>query len=393
VATWGRGNLDAQRLLADLARIVEAHAVLFGELPYPRYLFILMLTDGARGGLEHRSSCAVLLPRFSFRGTAYERALKLLCHEFFHTWNVKRIHSEALGPFDYSQENYTRLLWAMEGMTEYYCTLLLRRAGLVTPERYLELLAEQMTELAETPGRRLQSLEEASFDAWIKYYRPDEHSVNSSVSYYLKGALASLLLDLEIRRRTAGARSLDDLMRLLWTRYGCADCGVPEGAYQDLLEQVAGGDWTDFFAQAIRGRGDLDYAPALQAVGIELQWHPDPGGPEAWLGFRTRGEGGRTRVTSVLSDGPAFTSGLSPGDELLALDGFRVDETSLVERLRDYQPGDTVTLSLFRGDELAQVPVTLAARPATRAALRKIRRASVRQRSLYEGWLATPWGG
>ena len=393
IAPWGRGNMDLERLAADVERIVAAEAAVFGGLPYGRYCFILLLTDGGRGGLEHRGSTALMVPRFSFRAAQlYERVLQLVAHEFFHTWNVKRIHPEwRTGSVDYAAENYTGLLWAMEGITDYYSPLTLRRAGLISPERYLELLGDQMSDLAATPGRHLQSLEEASFDAWIKYYRPDEHSANSSVSYYLKGGLASLVLDLEMRRRTAGERSLDDLMRFLWEGYGRAGQGVPEDGFRPAVEAVAGGNWRWFFEQAIGGRGDLDYAPGLAAVGLGVNWRADPKGPEAWLGLRLRTEAGRAKIATVLSDGPAWGSGLSAGDELLALDGFRVDESGLDDRLRDYAPRDVVRLTVFRRDELVEVRLTLGARPPTRASLKKIRRANVRQRELYESWLGAPW--
>ena len=393
IATWGHGNVDLPRLAADVERIVQAEAALFGALPYERYLFILLLTDGGRGGLEHRTSTALMVPRFNLRaGTTYERALRLVAHEFFHTWNVKRIRPAwEGGRIDYATENYTRLLWAMEGITDYYSPLSLRRAGLMTPARYLEVLGEHMSELAETPGRQVQSLEEASFDTWIKYYRPDEHSVNSSVSYYLKGALASLLLDLEMRRRTAGEHSLDDVMRLLWVRHGLTDQPVPEAGYRSAVQEVAGGDWDAFFASAIAGRDDLNYGPALAAVGLTIEWRADANASPAWLGLRLRTEAGRTRVASVLSNGPAWGTGLSAGDELLALDGFRIDESSMDSRLRDYRPGDTAMLAAFRRDELVQVPITLTERPATRATVGKARRANVRQRALYEGWMHAPW--
>jgi predicted metalloprotease with PDZ domain len=333
-----------------------------------------------------------MIPRFSFRpGRTSERALQLLAHEHFHAWNVKRIRPETLGPFDYGAENYTRLLWAMEGITEYYTSLLVRRAGLMTPERYLEILGEQMSDLAETPGRHVQSLEDASFDAWITYYRPDEHSVNSSVSYYLKGALVSLLLDLEIRRRTDGARSLDDLMRHLWNEYAADDLGIPEDGYQRAVEKVTGGDWSDFFNHAIRGRDELAYDAPLKAVGLAVEWRSPTDAPDAWLGLRTKTEDGRTRVANVLTSGPARAAGISAGDELLALDGFRVDESSLRDRLRDYRPGDVVSLAIFRRDELVQLPVTLAEQPQTRAIVKKSSRANVKQRSCYEDWLGAPW--
>jgi predicted metalloprotease with PDZ domain len=393
IATWGRGNLDLQRLCQDSERIVRTEGELFGGLPYERYLFILLLTDAGRGGLEHRSSTALMVPRFNFRpGPTYERALQLIAHEFFHTWNVKRIRPAWKGGrIDYAGENYTRLLWALEGITDYYSPLTLRRAGITTPERYLEVLGEQITELAETPGRQVQSLEEASFDAWIKYYRPDEHSANSSVSYYLKGALVSLLLDLEMRRRSEGERSLDDAMRLLWNRYAVRDQGVPEDGYRRAIEETVPGDWEPLFANAVAGRGELDYEGALRGAGLQLDWQQDAKVTPTWLGLRLRSEAGRTRISAVLSNGPAWDAGLSAGDEVVALDGFRVDDSTLDGRLRDYQPGDTVTIAAFCRDELIQIPITLAARPATRATLRKSARANVRQRSLYEGWLRAPW--
>ncbi|MPZ14751.1 MAG: PDZ domain-containing protein [Chloroflexi bacterium] len=392
VATWGRGNLDQERLRNDLQRIVESEAALFDGFPYERFLFILLLTEGTRGGLEHRNSTAVTVPRFSFRpGRSYERVLQLLTHEFFHTWNVKRIQPEGLGDLDYARENYTRSLWVAEGTTEYYTSLLLCRAGLITSERYLEIIGQQMSDLADTPGRLHQSLEEASFDTWIKHYRPDEHTVNSSVSYYLKGAVASLLLDLEIRRQTAGQRSLDDVMRHLWHQYGQAGRSIPDDGYQSAVEAVSPGDWTPFFDHVVRGRDDLACAPALATIGIDVAWRADPNAAETWIGIRTRSEGGRTRVANVLAGGPAWDAGISAGDELLALDGLRLDDSGLDDRLRDYGPGDCVHVAIFRGDELVVVPVTLAKRPATQAILRRNRQATVRQRTMYEGWLRAPW--
>ncbi|MSQ23025.1 MAG: M61 family peptidase [Chloroflexi bacterium] len=387
VATWGRNNLDVAQFTADLAKIVAAQASLFDGLPYERYVFILMANDEGGGGLEHRNSCSLLVNRFAFRpGPTYERLLRLCSHEFFHTWNVKRIHPAALGPFNYQSENYTRSLWAVEGITDYYALLMLRRSGIISPERFLEVLGQWMSDLADTPGRNVQSLEEASFDAWIKYYRPDEHSVNSGVSYYLKGALASLLLDLEMWGRTGGERSLDDLMRLLWQRFGQTDQGVPENAYQGLVEEIAGGDWTAFFDAVIRGRGDLSYPPSLAAGGVEVGWAADQAGPEAWLGLQLRTEATRTRVRLAPADGPAFAAGFTGGDELLALDGFRVSEATLNDRLRDYHPGQTVTISVFRGDHLIEIPVTLAKRPATRATLKRIAEPTPLQEAIFKAW-------
>src|SRR5258708_16443850 len=215
LVVWGRGDFDARRVVADIVKIIDAQAAIFGGLPYSdRYLFILHLNDKGRGGLEHRRCCALLVPRFSFvQKAAYEDFLLLVAHEFFHLWNVKRLRPAAFTPYDWTKENHTRLLWAMEGLTSAYEVLALRRAGLVTPQRFLEIWAERCTQLLRTPRRLRMSLSQASFDAWIKHYRPPERPQNPTRSHYLKGSIVGFLLDLELRRRSGGPRSLDDLVR------------------------------------------------------------------------------------------------------------------------------------------------------------------------------------
>jgi len=216
----GEGNYDPERVRRDVRKIVETAAAMMGDLPYRDYTFLLMLHPTASGGLEHLNSTALIWRRFNFRPeTSYHDFLSLVAHEYFHLWNVKRIRPDALGPFDYTAENYTRLLWVAEGVTSYYDNLLVRRAGLMSDRDYLRSLASTIRTIQNTPGRLEQSVEEASFDAWIEYYRPDENTINSAVSYYDKGALVALLLDLEIRRRTSGAKSLDDVMRLLYNEF------------------------------------------------------------------------------------------------------------------------------------------------------------------------------
>src|SRR5581483_10667403 len=275
--------------------------------------------------------------------------------------------------------------------TDYYTSILMRRAGLLSADRYLEVLGSELSELAETPGRKLQSLAEASFDAWIKYYRPDEHSVNSAVSYYGKGAVAAMLLDLEIRRRSLGERSLDDVIRALWRRYGLPNIGIAEDGVEDLVTEVAGGNWHAFFDEVVRGRAELPYEDALGVVGLEIEWKADSGAQEVWLGLRTRSDNGRTKIAHVLADGPAWGTGISPGDELVALDGYRVDDSSLADRLRDYRVGDVATLTFFRRDELSEVRIPLAARPMSHATLKRVEHPTTDQRRIYEDWLRSPW--
>ncbi|NNJ12016.1 M61 family metallopeptidase [Chloroflexales bacterium ZM16-3] len=396
IVIWGRGNEDEARLIADTQRIVEVQRDMFDGLPYPHYSFILHLTDGRGGGLEHRNSVTNMVDRWIFRPErSYERYLSLTSHELFHVWNVKRLRPASLGPFDYRSENYTRLLWFVEGVTSYYDELLLVRAGLMQSGRFLEKLSDEILLLQGQPGRHVQSLEESSFDAWVKFYRPDENTANSSTSYYLKGSLVCLLLDMEIRRRSGGERSLDDVVRELYGRYPISGPGIPEqGGVLAAIEAVAGthgGAFSDFFARYIAGTDDLDYATALATAGLELRWgHRQPGGDgvaPAWLGLKLKRQGERTLVASVRTDGPAYAAGVYAEDELLALDGSRVDEDKLNARLAERAPGDVVRLSLFRGDALIELSVTLAEAPYDSLRIAPAAAIDATQRRIYRDWL------
>ncbi len=395
IVVWGQGNEDDQRLVADTQRIVETERDFWGGLPYDDYTFFLLLGGKtASGGLEHRNSTSLFVPRFIFRPARnYERYLSLVSHEFFHTWNVKRLRAAGLGPFDYTQETYTPLLWAMEGVTEYYTDLLLCRAGLFSPQRYLERLADDIVTLQGTPGRQLQSLSCSSFDTWIKFYRPDENTVNTGISYYLKGALIALVLDLDIRQRTDNVHSLDQVMCYLYEHYPLEGPGMPADAYQQAIQQVAAIDASDFFGHYINGTDEVPFAEYLASAGIDLQWsfkdqQHDGDGPRPTLGIRTKNENGQFKVANVLSDGPAAQSGMAADDELIALDDFRVaDEGTLHERLRDRQSGETVTLTVFRREMLMQLPVALGT--PQQDALKLVPRSDVTeaQRVLRDDWL------
>jgi predicted metalloprotease with PDZ domain len=394
IAVWGRLGVAPETLQKDVAAIVDAAAALFGDgVPYDEYLFILMLAPNQYGGLEHARSCALLSSPFTFHPRKkYEEFLELVSHEYFHLWNVKRIHPEVLGPFDYQREAYTRCLWVMEGVTSYYDRYLLVRAGIQKPDKYLEKIAEELGKIAGIPGRRRQSLEESSFDAWIKLYRPDENSVNSTISYYLKGGIVALLLDLEIRYQTQGNKSLDDCMRLLWTRFGRAGRGFPDDAVQALMEEASGARLDEFFARHVRGRDELDAVRLLRTVGLTLApaEEDEDEAPPVWLGATTREDGDALLVASVLDGGPAVQGGLSAGDELLALDGFRVDNATLKERLAARKPGESIELTVFRRDELRRVRVTLGERPIEKFSLTPAADASAAEKARYQAWLGAP---
>ncbi len=398
LVVWGEAGAGAAQLTADLKTLCELEAELFGGLPFDRYLFLLLLTDKGRGGLEHAASCTLLAPRTAFRPRrAYEDLLALAAHEYFHLWNVKRIKPRALVPFDYQRENYTTLLWAMEGITSYYDTLLLRRGRFIDAGRYLARLGEAITSLESSPGRRAQTLVEASRLAWIKHYRPDENSPNSAISYYVKGEVVAALLDLEIRRRSGGARSLDDVMRLLWTRFGDGS-GVPENGVEAAASEVAGTDLSAFFDRALRSTEELDYG-VFGSAGLVLKRRgrrsgSDRGGTPAesdepdrpWLGVELKSSD-RATVSTVYTGSPAARAGLYVDDEVLALDGYRVTSGTLPDRIEERVLGEKVRLTLFRRDQLLELEIQLEPRPLTACWLEKVAQPSPAQRALYEAWL------
>lgn len=399
---WGADEVDDDRLVADTRKVIDVCAGMFGGLPYDHYLFILHAAADARGGLEHKSSSSLLVTPASLSGDEYEKLISLVAHEFFHVWLGKRIRPEPLGPFDYVAENYTRNLWVVEGFTTYYTEVVLLRAGLITTEQFLARLGGMIAQHQLLPGRHHQSLEESSFDAWIKFYRPDAHTPNSQVSYYQKGALVALLLDLEIRQRTEGARSLDDVMRILWERYGVRDVGFPEErerGIQAIVEEVAGGEMGEFFADYVAGTAEIDFDRLLSAAGLELReiaadLPRKPGAPgappapyETRLGMRAREDGGRVRVASVFDGTAAAAGGLNSGDEIVAVNGKRSSLGEFAKIVAGCEPGDDLHLTLMRRDHL--FPATVSIGPPVGWKSRIVPRsdATPEEDALRVGWL------
>ncbi|HYG09516.1 MAG TPA: PDZ domain-containing protein [Pyrinomonadaceae bacterium] len=393
----GEGNYDPERMRRDVQKIVETSVEMMGDVPYRDYTFMLMLHPSAGGGLEHLNSTALIWRRYAFRPEAsWDDFLSLVAHEYYHLWNVKRIRPDALGPFDYTGENYTRLLWVAEGITSYYENILSRRAGVIGDREYLTTIANAIRGLQNTPGRLEQSLEEASFDAWIKYYRPDENTLNSAISYYDKGAIVGLLLDLEIRRRSAGARSLDDVMRYLYNEFAKKNRNYTPEDFQRAAEQAAGASLDDFFRRYVRGREELDYNTAFNAVGLQLQTvatqtgdASKPAAPKAYLGANLRQDGDRLLVSSVPAGTPAYNQGITFGDQIVALDGQRVNLTTFNARLEERKPGDEVRLTVFRLDELRNVTFKLGSRVEENYRIVPLAQQTPEQKRLYEGWLYT----
>jgi len=390
----GHGNYDAQQLRDDVQKIVATEAALMGEIPYHDYTFIVHLRTAGGGGLEHLNSTALEFTRFGFQpDDNYHGVLATFAHEFFHLWNVKRIRPDALGPFDYAKENYTKMLWVAEGFTEYYSGLVLRRAGLESDKTYLENLAADIQSLQNTPGRLKMSAEEASFDAWIKLYRPDENSSNSQVSYYDKGEVLGLLLDLEIRKRSGGSKSLDDVMRYLYTDYYKKGRNYTPADFQKACELMAGSSLDQFFSRYVRGREELDYNAALAAAGLRLDTVGETNPPAAkpYLGVQLAQDGDRLTVRSVSTGSPAAQGGLYSKDQILAIDGMRASEDFLFARLAEKKPGDTVHLTVFRDDELRTVDITLGTRNPAPYRIIALAQPTDEQKRSYQAWLGAPF--
>ncbi|XZG69616.1 M61 family metallopeptidase [Chitinibacteraceae bacterium HSL-7] len=369
----GRHRADMARLKRDLKKICEYQIRLFGgKAPFDRYLFMTMVTGDGYGGLEHRKSTALMasrddLPLAHETGikAGYRQYLGLCSHEYFHSWNVKRLKPAAYAPYDLTQENYSRLLWAFEGITSYYDDLTLVRSGVISEPDYLELLSQTMTQVERGRGRLNQTLEEASFDTWIKYYRPDENSPNALASYYTQGALAALALDLTLR--SEHDCSLDEVMRALWQRYGSqfdqSGVGIGEAEWEQVASDVARTDLSGFFDRVLRSTHTPDWPALFASVGVLARLRVPAGGSDkgGWretgqpgnaLGARVAADPLGVKLSAVINGGSAHAAGLSAGDVLLAFDGLRVTAATLETQLAAWPVGAQVQVHAFRRDEL-----------------------------------------
>ena len=364
-------SFDGKRLLADTQKICET-AIRFwhgkGKPPIKNYLFMLNAVHDGYGGLEHRNSTALICGRRDLPRTGEARAsdgyttlLGLISHEYFHTWNVKRLRPAEFFRYDYSQENYTQLLWFFEGFTSYYDDLLLRRAGLIDDANYLKLLAKATNQVLQTPGRSVQTVAQASFDAWVKYYRQDENTPNATVSYYTKGSLVALCLDLTLRRE--GKTTLDDVMRALWKR--CAGGPMTEAVLRADLASLAGRSFDNELDQWVHSTAELPLAELLAAHGVALK--PEQPQLAQRLGLRVT-ENHSVQLKTVLRGGPAEKAGMAAGDEWLGLQvqgqGWRI---ARLEDVAFYAGAATqVTAVVARDGRLLQLPMAL---PAAQAAV------------------------
>ncbi len=386
VAAYDLGSFDRAKFTGDLAKIVEAAAALMGELPYRHYTFLIIGPGG--GGLEHLNSTAVTLnPDSLADARGYRGWLSFIAHEYFHLFNVKSIRPVALGPFDYDRENYTNMLWFSEGVTVYYESLLLNRAGLMTREEVLEQLGSTIADYENAPGRRQQSAILSSFDTWIGFFGRSEHAANTSISYYDIGCGLGLLLDLRIREASKGRSSLDDVMRTLYrTFYKEKKRGFTDQEFRDVCEKAAGVPLGEIFDIYAATTGKWDYARYLGWAGLAIDLEPKPAA-DPWFGASTQDQGGSAIISTVEPDSPAALAGLSIQDEILAMDGTRVTPRSLPAILAARKPGDRIEVLYARRGHTGETEVTLGKKSEPAFRITPIAEPTPKQKALLDAWL------
>lgn len=389
-AMVGPADYDRERLTQDISKIVREENKIWGSNPNSYYLFVTHHTANTTGGLEHLNSTILATPRFNYcQKSTYKAYLGLVAHEYFHLWNVKRLRPKALGPFDYEQENYSTGLWIMEGFTSYYDNLVLRRAGIYDEFEYLQQLSNDFNIVYNRPGYALQSAAAASFDTWIKQYRPDENSQNVSISYYNKGAMLAAAMDIHILAQSDGHKRLDNALHAAYEKFYLIEGrGFEEDELEKLIQQVTGVDVSEIF-QAAHQLRELDYNSYFEKVGYEIV-DTEPKNQPLSLGIKTSNNDGKFVVKNIDRGSSAWTSNLHVDDELIAINGYRIDGTG---RALDYvlgisAAGDQVELLVSREGLIQQVSVVLQPGEKRHYTIRKRTDATAAQQRLGEIWLS-----
>lgn len=386
---WGEGNIEIEKLIKDTEKIIKTEEKIFGNLPYDNYFFLLHLSAGGFGGLEHKNCCVLNYPRFGFKKQEkYYRFIQLVAHEYFHLWNVKRIRPKALETFDYDQENYTTSLWFSEGTTSYYDMIIPLRAGIYNHKTFFELLSKDISQYLTIPGRNIQPLGESSFDAWIKLYRRDAYSNNNQISYYLKGQFVTLLLDLLIRNNTDNEKSFDDVMKAMWLKFGQQEIGFTPEQLQVEIEAIANTNLREFFHLYLDTTAGLPFNQYFEPFGLKLEAQIDNNMPP-YLGLSIQKKNGIEEIIFVDANSPAGKAGIDAGDELLAINGFRVTVDNLTERLLDYQGNDVIKLTYFHQEELRNVEIKLASPQPSSYQVKIIDNPTIKQKEMLKKWLFT----
>ena len=400
LATIGGGGVwDNARAARNVQKVVEAQRTFWGGLPYDEPYVLFNVLNGSRGGLEHKQSMLMTGDRWYTSNRGGIRSwLSLVSHEFFHVWNGKRLRPVELGPFEYEHENYSPSLWIVEGLTSYYQHVLLARAGYHTHQKYLDALSGSIAGTEKTPGRFVQSLSSSSFDAWIKAYRRDENSINALFSYYSGGAVAGFLIDAKIQEISDGERSLDNVLSAAYERFS-GEIGYAESEFIALVGEIAGKDLTDWFERLVRQPNQFDYKHALDWYGLEFETPMPPeskalpveGDPEdlpkGWLGAGTKSSDGKLVISSVPNGTPAADAGLSVDDEIIAINGHRVDANGLKRITGLLGAGTQVDLLIARQGLIATIPARLGEEPTQTWKLKIKKDITEAQQARLDRWL------
>jgi len=388
VAMYGVRNYNAERLKVDMAKIIEQLTAIYGENPNENYTFIVHNLSRGGGGIEHLNSTVLGVSRDAYQTEdGYKGFLSLVAHEYHHLWNVKRLRPVALGPFDYENENYTTNLWIAEGFTAYYENKIMLRAGFLSPDDFVSGMISSTAAVMNTPGAKVQSVAEASFDAWIKYYRPNENSNNSSVSYYNKGEIVGMLMDLEIVHATNGTRSLDDVMKAMYVQCKLTGKGYTDAEFKAMVEKISGVSFTEFWLKYVNGTALIDYARYLGYAGINVH-DANEGKNIPYLGLATRKTDDHIYIVAVSRDSGAWISGLNVGDEVISLDDVPAEPA--VERmgtLLNKKVGDIIKVKIKRDDTTLEIKVTIKASPNFRLVPEMNVPASEVQQKIMRKWM------
>lgn len=357
VAMYGDGNFNVDQLKKDMAKITQTATDVFGENPNKEYVFIIHNVVDGQGGLEHINSTTLSVNRWTYQGAEYNGFLSLVAHEYFHLWNVKRIRPVELGPFNYDEENYTSLLWVMEGFTSYYDELLLLRAGYYTPEQYLPKVLSGLNYVEGSEGSRVQPVAHASFDAWIKAYRPNENSANTTMTYYSRGGLLAAVLDAKIVAKFKGKKCLDHFMQKLYADYyKKLNRGFSEAEFEKALSDFMEEDMSAFFRDYVNDTKIPDYKAIFAQVGITVDY---TGISKPSFGASFSQTNGKTMVKSVRTNSAAENAGLSVNDEVIGLNGYRVDATDLEAAFAGMVSGDQISLLVSRDEVLLELKAVM----------------------------------
>lgn len=390
VSIDGTPPIDIDTFVNDLKRIVEGTIPVFDHVPYKRYVFLIDFTDRGGGGLEHLNSTVCVAPRLNYVSKEeYDLSLSLYSHEFFHAWNVKRMRPKGLGPFDYSKETLTKSLWIAEGITSYYDDLILRRSGIYDVAEYLDALSLNFDTMKSLPGARVQSAQESSFDSWIKYYRADENYPNVGLSYYVQGAVVGWMLDLETLRATSAAKNLDDIMKKVYQEtYLKEGRGYTDEEFEAAAVSVGGEGLREIFDSRVKGTKDVDYDRFLGYVGLSLAPKREHTKEEGFLGARLDGN---SNVTTVMAGSPAERMGLAFEDEVLAVNGLRLNSERISYFVGSLKPGDSLNLTVARNGRLTELKGEAGQRPVFEYRIRPLKEADEGQKALFRSWLLAEW--